>query len=398
MKSRRNKRISEADDLPDITPELLAELEAIWRHDDNIDQPYCDVLIKAVQGYFDAMNPYFETIKTTKADWWRGWSLMMEIVQMLYLATSDPANNQYYSIPDILRIKEIQARMNLDQDESDWLAMMDEYTTRLDKIREEIVAVQDKINLINTTKDWAVLKGLDKTTEAKPTPVSTSKPSFWSFFIPKSQRTTVVEVKTSDPLPASEEWQSMQARLLAQYNQELANKSSMYNDFAETSPKKPSYYRSEWNQVRAKIFHHQLEAARCQTKDVMLQCLRLYVLAFRIYFVIYNENPLTDTNKPHSEPIKKILDKQDMQAEHTMAKIKLIYQKFFQGMDALMKQLYCKTPDRCDFSEYLNKFNHLSSEAERSAVLAGHASEEVLQQIFSVDDSTPKQLPSRSHL
>lgn len=391
MKSRREQRESEADSLPDITPELLAELAAIWRHEDNIDQPCRDVLMMATQGYVDAMNPYFESIKTANDDWWQGWNFLLGIFQTLYSVCSDPDNDQYTSIPDLLRIKEIQARFNLDQDLSDWDKMMEEYMDKLDAIRESIMAVQDKINLIKTTTDWRILKALDDIVAVKEEVTqSAPKSGFLAFFRPKTKsKSAELPTIQPDPLPNSDVWKALQEKLLAKFNVEFADKTNAYNDFADQAPRRPDKYRKEWNLIRAKIFHHGLSASRCQTKAVMLHCLRFYLFSLKIYSVIYGESPLSTGVNNRKPPIKKIMDDKDIQAEKTMAKIKLIYQQFFQGMNALMNQLYCLQPDRYEFKDYLGKFNHLP-DSDKNAILMGTASEEVLSKIFLVEVSDRK--------
>lgn len=381
MKSR--KRDSQADDLPDITVELMDELNEMWRIDEMLDDLPIEVLIKAVQTHFDAINPYFDAIKDAKVNWYTGWGKLRDLVEELDVASKDIDNTTFRSVPDQLRLQEVNARMNLDKDNSDWKILQDQYHDEFERRREELVDLEQRIATIKVATDIDVLKSLDYVKERPVVRAANSCINFFSSFfyvteVPVEVESELLEVKRE--------------RLLKFYQELKASREISLNEFGDQAPKKPDRYRSEWNLIRAKIFYHQIYFNRRQSQAVMLQCMRLYVLAFRIYYMIYGESPLANTRAQQAVAkikIAPITDEADECAMKTIAKIKPLFRQLFLGMDSLMKTFYCMRPDRFEFSDYLDKFNHIQSSAIRDAILAGDKSEVTLQYLFGDDEIAP---------
>ena len=179
----------------------------------------------------------------------------------------------------------------------------------------------------------------------------------------------------------NQDFQDLRAKLITQYNDEIKFKTDLLNIFGESAPKKSDNYRREWNEIKGKIMHDQIDFYRCQSKDVMLHCIRLYTLAFRTYYLIYGENPVADALSSldaDSRKTEKNYDEQDK----LVLKAKDCFKQLVRGMKSNMSMFYCLQPDRCEFNKYLDHYVNIRSNEERDAILAGKATEEMLEKVF----------------
>jgi hypothetical protein len=202
--------------------------------------------------------------------------------------------------------------------------------------------------------------------------------SFFSVFGYHPKKPQPVKMDSVD----EQKLKSIRDRLLIEYNDNLTFKTNSLNEFCERAPLKPVKYRQAWNDIKARIVHDQLEFNRCQTKEVMLQCVRLYVTVLRSFHLIYGENPLAAVKRPlnaQHNSMTKISDED----EKTVGKAKELFKQMIVGMNNQLYHYYCLQPNRCDFTQYLDNFNRIADASIRDAILAGDKDDDLLAQLFT---------------
>lgn len=379
-----HRKDSEADDLPDITPELMAKLNALWGLEDAVEDRPIHVLVRAVREHLDAINPYIEILKDDQRSWYECWQFLYKIAQNLDHAAEEQMNIRFYSVPESLRLMELRARSNLGKDETEWEKAKIEYTIEFDKRREKIVELAAKVKEIADAKDLTALIKYDVSLREPPVVQQPAKrkPGCLSFlyvlFAPKQapQPSTTEKTNTDE-----QSFQNLREKLLKRYQDELTFQTNNLNEFGEAAPKKSDKYSSEWKEIKAKILHNQIDFYRDQSKEVMLHCIRLYTLAVRTYYLIYGENPVADAKTfPMNDQkrIKQILDDQDK----LVNKAKDCFKQMIKGLKSHLGLFYCLQPDRCEFSKYLSNYVNIPQQEARDAILAGNAPEEIMEKVF----------------
>jgi hypothetical protein len=355
----------------------------------------------AVRAHLDNINPYFEVMKDYQRTWFECWQFLYKIAQNLDHASEEFANQRFYSVPESFRLQELRARMNLGKADIEHQKAVNEFTNELDKRSAELADLQKKLKEITEAQDLAALAKYDMANAVKPSAsvknTSSPKPGccalFFSIFAPKKQQVqpvTVVDRSQQD----AQNFQDLRAKLITDYNFQIQHKTGLYNDYGDNGPRRSDKYRSEWNEIKAKILHNQIDFYRAQSKEVMLHCLRLYVLAIRTYYIVYGENPVADEKKSSvldASRTKHVYDDQDK----IVLKAKDLFKQMVKGMKSHMSLLYCLQPDRYEFSKYLDNYNNIQSQEDRDAVLAGKAGDDVLEKVFPEFESPEEafQLP-----
>jgi len=382
------RRDPEADNLPDITPELLIKLNSLWNLEDIAEDRPVSVLIRAVREHLDAINPYIEMLKDDQRSWFECWGFLYKIAQNLDQAAEDRANMRFYSVPEDLRMKELRSRMNLGKADTEWEAAKAEYTNEFDKRLKVITALEADVKAISEAKNISDLQKYNVSLIARrqveengghEVPKRTFCACIYSLFFRKPSSSAINQVEAVQN--QNQDFQDLRAKLITQYNDEIKFKTDLLNIFGETAPKKSDNYRREWNEIKGKIMHDQIDFYRCQSKEVMLHCIRLYSLAFRTYYLIYGENPVADTSKTFdtdSKKVEKIYDEQDK----LVFKAKDCFKQLVRGMKNNMSMFYCLQPDRCEFNKYLDNYVNIRSAEERDAILAGNATKGMLEKVF----------------
>ena len=380
---KKHRKDSESDDLPDITPKLMSRLNAIWKMADAPEEEPIKVVIEGVREHLDAINPYLEVLKNHERGWYNCWRFLYKIAEELDTVTAESVGVRFYVVPEDLRMQELRARMNLGKDEVDFKNAEEVYMTELDKRREKLVLLGSQIEEITAAQDIEALKKYDNS-YAQQNIVSGSNHakltgcllSLYSFFSCKRNVLAVNAASVAaSPEEASQAFESMRARLLTEYNEDLRLETGMYNDFGDRAPTRSGNYRSVWNESKAKIYYDRLEYHRCQSKGVMLQCIRLYVLAFRTYYLIYGDNPLADRQARDTvaqKRIRKIYDDQDQ----VVFKVQDLFRQLIKGLKSEFSKFYCLQPCRREFSVYLDNYNSIPKAEDRDAVLAGKGVED----------------------
>ncbi len=379
-----HRKDSEADDLPDITPELMAKLNALWGLEDAVEDRPIHVLVRAVREHLDAINPYIEILKDYQRSWFECWQFMYKIAQNLDQAAEEQLNIKFYSVPESLRMLELRARANLGKDNTEWENAKLEYTIEFDKRRNKLVALEAKVKEITDAKDLTALIKYDVNLHEEPAAKKTPsrKPGCLSFlyvlFTPKKPVQPPVDVKAKQD---EQSFQNLREKLLKRYQDELEFQTNNLNEFGEAAPKKSDKYSSEWKEIKAKILHHQIDFYRGQSKDVMLHCIRLYTLAIRTFYLIYGENPIADAKEQamfEQKRIKQIYDDQDK----LVMKAKECFKQMIKGLKSHLSLFYCLQPDRCEFTKYLSNYANIPKQEDRDAILAGKAEDDILEKVF----------------
>lgn len=378
MNSQR-RRDSEADDLPDITPELMKKLDTMW-DDDAHDQPV-QCLVIALRGHMDSINPYMETLRDSNRAWYECWKFLYQIAQQLDLALQNESGKKYYSIPEKLKLEEMRARLDLGKTETDWAAAKERHFDKLDQIQREIRDLEAKLKSVKEADDLVTLTKyeLNPGDFVKPT-LTSRKPgcfsAFSTLFARKPRRPVVKTEEKQDPA----EVQSVRDRLIREYEDQIRAKTNLYNVAGENIPAKPEKYRDAWNMAKAKMLHVKIDYYRCQSKEVMLHCLRLYILAFRTFYLIYGENPLVDTEQPI--PVTMAVSVLKDGSDNPVLKAKALFRQMVRGLKCQFGKYYCLQPDRHEFTRYLDHYNSIHQAEMRDAILAGVADEKMLEKVF----------------
>ena len=392
-----NRKDNEADDLPDITPELTERLRSLWSLEDVFEEQPARMLVDAVTEYRNALNPYMETLSVTKLEWFQCWQRIYTIILDLANAVDSDRSDRFYSIPEALLMREKLASGNLGKADSDLEEARQVYVTEFDRRREELVALQAKIKEIENAKDTVTLDKLDTSITSvqrlrnqQAVAKSECLSSFFSFFscCQRSVDAPPAAAVATNTTPQDQQvLQTKREKLLADYKHELTFKTDLLNEFGDRAPTRTDNYQTDLNEIKARIFHDKIDFYRCQSKDIMLHCLRLYVLSFRIYYLLYGEDPLLDPKKLAFQPkpkIKQLRDDVDIQRDQTLLKSKELFRQMMRGMKSHLNSFYClqPDPDRCSFTNYLDNYTRIPKEEERDAILSGLATEEVLEKVF----------------
>lgn len=378
--SKKFKRDSEADDLPDITPALMKDLKSKWVMEDALDCHPVSQMVNTVRQHLDTINPYIEVVRHQQQAWHEAWLRVYSVAEQLDHAVDDAVENRYYSVPEELKIKELQAHSNLGRADSEWEEAKLQYSIEIDKRNNEILEIQNTIKLITETKDLGVLSKYD-VRAANESAKASKHGKFTSLFSAFGYHP--VKPVVTDKVAADEEkLKCLRDRLLLEYNDNLIFKANNLKEYADNAPVKPTKYRHEWNAVKAQILHHQLEFYRCQSKEVMLNCIRLYMVASRAYELIYGERPLVDQKKRATESSSMITKIQD-EDDKIVAKAKDMFKQLMSGMNNQLSSYYCLQPNRCEFVQYRDNFNRIPSADVRDAILAGTADDDMLAAIFT---------------
>jgi hypothetical protein len=373
--TRRKVRGSEADDLPDITPQLLTDLQSHWKTDDVLEEPPARRLASAVREHMDVIKPYIDAVKEQEEEWGNNLLGIYQIAQTLEFSAEAYNSERTYSVPSELKIREIQANMDLGKIDGEWETAKLDYAVEIDKRQAELVAIKKKMQDIHEAKDVATLLKLQWVPDHllnKPDPKSSSLFSSW-FGQHK---------KDVSPTPVSEEQlENLRAGLLKEHQDYYIFKNNSLTEYLEQAPTKPVKYRRILNEVKAEIIYDQIKFLRRLDLPTMLNCVRLYVLAFRTYYQIYHENPfsLSTANKMAEKPkIALILNEADL----TVLKAKSAFQQLVNGMRDQLENFYCLQPCRCDFNYYLDNFNNIQDVAVRDAILCGKQDDTMLENVF----------------
>ena len=360
IRKKKEKPRSEFDNLPDITPDLIAKMQSRWNMEgDNGKRPMCE-FIAAVREHMDALNPYMEGYRNTQPSWHECWRFLYKIAQELDNAQEAAASEMFYSVPNELRLKKARARINLAKDDADWQEAKNKHWDEIEKRKEMITTLQSKIPAMMAATTLTELKIFELQKSSLET---LSKPNYLSFL--GSLFVRKIKLVPQAPAVIEAEVKAMKERLLNEYNNEIHFKTNSLNEFLNTKPKEPQRYRKELNAIKAMIRYDEMEYYRTQTKFVMLHAIRLYVLAFRTYYLIYSDNPLLDEQKKSDN-----------------ASAKILFKHMVKGMKNNLSLFYCMQPDRCDFNRYLQNYNKIPEQEVRDAILAGKASVEMLDLVF----------------
>lgn len=378
------RKYDDADDLPDITPELSTKLADLWDGDEVDEDRPVRTLIAAVRGHLDAINPYVEILKDSQRSWYECWRFLYKIALSLDNASEQSKFDRLYAAPESLHLEEVRARMNLGLADIEWEDAKRQYTDEIDKRSAEIADINTKIKEVTEATEMATLakynqKPATKKSQAAASSKATCWTSFLAFFAPKT-RVPAQGLQAATGAEDATEFQAMRERLLKELNSELVFKSKNLEEYSERAPTKTTKYRETYNEVKARLLHDKIEYYRCQSKDVMLHCIRLYVLAFRTYYLIYGESPFADgkANSTAEPRIKQIYDEQDK----LVLKAKDLFKQMVKGLKVQMSSFYCLQPDRCDFNKYLDNYNNIPKPEDRDAILSGKASDEMIERVF----------------
>lgn len=384
----------EADDCPDITPEDVKRLKQLFLMDDVSRVNPLDVLINAMIKYHDAIDPYINVLKEHKQDVFDLWQYLYKIILELDNAADILKQERFYVMDESLRVQEQLAMENLPKDEAETKKVQDEHMDDLDRRREEISMLGKKMEEIKNAKTLEELNKFDnnpatviranvKTTQP-PKPLDCWATLF-SFF-PCSQQEPAAPAVSVNPIQDARELSETRARLLKNYQDEINFKEQNYNE--RMIPRPQTKYLSELNGIKAKIFYEQVKYFRCQSKEVMLICLRLYVLAFRTYYLAYGEDALAEdkttpsANKKKIAPLRDNEDKNLIKAEQVVIKAKELFRQMVRDLRMHLNTYYCRQPDRVYFTDYLDNYVHIASSDERDAILAGRGTDEMIEHVF----------------
>jgi hypothetical protein len=121
----------------------------------------------------------------------------------------------------------------------------------------------------------------------------------------------------------------------------------------------------------------------------MLHCVRLYALTVRVYFKIYNDNPVQG---PKEGQVEKVFNEN----EKGILNAKELFRQMVRGMKSHLNDYYCEQEqsDRCEFSYYMNNYQENLSEDEQDSLIAGKASAKVIDKLFPDFAAAEQALPS----
>lgn len=361
-------RETDADDKPDLPANYLKELEILWFIDSKSDEKPIARFLNAWRQHVDVIYPYFEDCEQFHQDWYERMNKIYQVMKEMEDSVMLAKDRRFYSIPHFLEQKEINARLALSQNDAQYLAATRHYPEEIDRRQAEILETERIIKLIESTADKEVIAKIKRPAlpnNEKPVKVT----GLSSLFSRKSKR----EAPTRD-------------ELLAEYKQNLAHQMRSLEIFRNDAPAKPTKYSEEYLEALADIKFHWLDFYSCQTKEVMLQCVRAYVLAYTTYYQVYLEYPNEedrDIIHLHDRRIQQIQDDQMLSEDERFArKAKACFKQMLEGMKSNLLLFYCQQPDRRDFIRYLDNFKKIPDNKVRAAIIAGNDDPTIIDKVF----------------
>ncbi len=370
-KPKSIKRNSEADDLPDITERDINRLKLLWKPDVTQEEHPVRLVLKAVHQHLDMINPYFNALKDNQPTWYNAWRNLYKIAQDLSSALESYRVTRFYSAPEELTLAAARANSNLYKADVELELKKMRYSAEIDKRQSEINDIQAKIKIITEAKNSDVLNRYDTNKHSAPK----GKPGCMAVFFSLFRSAPSAPVQQDD-----DKLKSLRDRLLLEYNDNLVFKTNSLQDFADKAPVKTDHYQNELDSVMAALAHHKAEFFRCQSRDIMLHCLRLYASASFLFNKVYGEK-MQSTIKTQ---IPALRDEDDKIA----GKAKALFLQLIEGMHSGFYEFYCLQPSRYEFSQFLQNFMKIKSRETQETILNGTAKEEVLQLIFTEYAST----------
>ena len=369
-KPRSIKRVSDADDLPDITERDINRLKLLWLPDVTQEEYPMRLLLKCIQQHLDMINPYFNALKDTQPTWYNGWRNLHKITQALSATLEVYKGMRFYAAPEDLTLAAAKANSNLHKADVEWELEKMQYSAEIDKRQKEIADIQANIKIISESNNFEVLNRYD----VRKQPGPKAKPGCFSIFSSLFRRAPAGTQQQDDA-----KLKLLRDRLLLEYNDNLIFKTNSLREFSEVPPAKTDHYQYELDHVMAELAHHKAEFYRCQSRDVMLHCLRIYLIASRLFDQVYSQND--DKLAPYNHKTATLKVRED---DYKIAgKAKALFQQLIEGMYSGFYEFYCMQPSRYEFSQYLQNFNQIHMKETQEMILNGNASEEVLQLIFT---------------
>lgn len=361
-------RDTDADDKPDLPPSYLKELDVLWYIDSKSEDKPAVRFLNALRQHIDAIYPYFEDAEKQHPDWYDRINKMYQVMNGIENSLRLTKDERFYSIPNQLEQRELSARLAASQNDAKYLAATRHYPEEIDKRQMEIQESEKIIKLIESTVDTNILAQIKrpvisgKEKSAKATGLS-------SLFSRKSKKESLTKEE-----------------LLAEYQQHLAFQKKSLEIFRNDAPEKSLRFAEDHLEALADIKFHWLDFYSCLSKDVMLQCVRAYVLAYSTYYQIYLEYPIDedrDIIHLHDRRIQQIQDDKPLSDDELFAhKAKACFKQMLEGMKGNLMMFYCEQPNRRDFIKYLDNFKKIPDNKVRAAIIAGNDDPTIIDKVF----------------
>ncbi len=361
-------RDTESDDKPDLPANYLKELEVLWFIDSKSEEKPIARFLNALRQHMDAIYPYFEDTEKCHKDWYERINKLYQVMKEIEDSIMLVKDRRFYSIPHLLEQKEINARLAVSQNEAKYLLATRHYPDEIDRRQTEIQETERIIKLIESTADKDVLAQIKRPVNPA-LDKSTKVTGLASLFSRKSKKETL----TRD-------------ELLAEYQQNLLYQKKSLELFRNNAPAKQLHFAEDHLEALADIKFHWLDFYSCQSKEVMLQCIRAYVLAYSTYYQIYLEYPNEedrDIIHPYDRRIQQIQDEQLLSEDERFAKkAKVCFKQMLDGMKSNLLLFYCQQPNRRDFIKYLDNFKKIPDNKVRAAIIAGNDDPTIIDKVF----------------
>lgn len=361
-------RDGESDDKPDLTSSYLKELNTLWFVDSKSDEKPLTRFLIAMLQHVEAIFPYFEDSIKSRKDWFERINAIYRVMEDIENAQRAARDVRFYSVPRDLEQREISARFNLSKEKAKFDAAMQHYPAEIDRREEEIREIGKIIQLIESTVDTQVISNIKRPANAGR---DTQAPVSGVASIFKRKPKNVVVTKE---------------QLLEEYKQHLAFQRKALEIFRNDAPTKSSQQEDVYLEALADIKFHWLDFYSCLGKEVMMHCMRAYVLAYNMYYQVYLEYPNEEDRELIHVQDRRMSAKHEQQTmshdEQLAKKAKVCFLQMLDGMKSNLLCFYCLQPNRRDFNKYLDNFKKISDSKSRQLFLAGNEDPVNVEKVF----------------
>lgn len=379
----------DADDLPDIDDDVQRRLNKLWLPKIYDNERPTQQVIDAVQEHIAVIDPYMDVLKEAQPGTHEMWQFMYDITLELANDVSDFEHKRFYSEPDRVKRNRLLAETNEERGREDYESYSKVYLEQLELRELEIKAIKSlyvDIAEAKTVKDVNEILRIRTEIElnAREAIHNHTVGNFGNALRERNENRTCIDKffnkKVKPLLKANakpQEIAEVLQKLKDEFESDVRLKEEEFNNVP--NPAMDGNLHEYTLKARAASLSDKLDFYRSQNRDVMMHCIRLYVIAFRTYVKLYGESPIQmDDDKGKGESIPLIYGEE----KESIFKVKPTFQKLVQGLKNNFDLYYCFQPDRYYFQEYLYNFNKFLNKDERDALLRGEFKDELMDKVF----------------
>lgn len=414
VNSVRPRNFTEADGIPDITPQDMLVLNELWNASLNGEILPSQAFIQAFTRHYAVLKPYMGKLEASHDDWVAYWTLIYRSLLDLKVASARYDMHRHYSEPFYLHWNRERAKGDMLNVQNAYALAQEDFYSEIEWRNTEISYMYKLIEAVQSAEDFDAIQkvqqerrrlenaGLEArkvsrfvaTSQAAkdgalPTRRETFFSKFMSFFpcLQKNKDDVELPKAAATPEQKAEQLKKVKDDLITLYNAQIEGMQAEEDSISLKIP--GDEYKRKYEKAEDESLHHRLLASREQGKEVMYHCLRLYALSVRLYYMMYGENPV-DLSLDRKEPVKSSNRPIYDSSAVIISKVQDMFRQMIRGAKSNLDLFYCLQPDKVFFQDYFANFNEMQNSDDRLSFLRGDNKPEVLDKVF-VEFETPEE-------